>query len=172
LIRIDEKLQSHLEDPRHGFEKVYGVSLGANEATAREVVSQTLAMLARAPREPVWGGYLVGDPEHGVVVGTCGFKHGPERNGSVEIAYFTFPEFEGKGYATAMARELLRMALESDGAREVIAYTLPTGNASTRILEKIGLRWSGDVVDPEDGRVWRWVYPPDATGRACVATRR
>jgi len=162
LIRIDGDLQRILGKPGDDFEKAYRASVGKHKATAREVVSQTLALLAKAPRDPVWGGYLAVDQERGLVVGTCGFKHGPETDGSVEIAYFTFSEFEKKGYATAMAGELLRLALKAEGVREVIAHTLPMRNASTRVLEKVGLRWIGETVDPEDGRVWRWAYRSEA----------
>lgn len=48
----------------------------------------------------------------GVAVGTCGFKSSPDQ-GRVEIAYFTFPDFEGRGLATAMAGELLAIAIGS-----------------------------------------------------------
>ena len=160
LIRIDHDLQQMLERPGDDFEKAYQASVGAHATAARDVVSQTLDLLAKAPRDPVFGGYLAVDEEHGLVVGTCGFKHGPERDGLVEIAYFTFPEFEGRGYATAMARELLALALGFKGVREVIAHTLPVPNASTRVLEKAGLIRTGEIVDPEDGRVWRWEYRP------------
>ena len=31
-------------------------------------------------------------------------------DGSVEIAYFTYPDFEGQGYATLMAQRLIELA--------------------------------------------------------------
>ena len=160
LIRIDGDLGRMLERPGDDFEKAHRVSLGAHRKTASEVVAQTLDLLARIPRDPVFGGYLVVDDDRGLLVGTCGFKHGPERDGSVEIAYFTFADFEGRGYATAMARALLGLALDSPAVRLVLAHTLPQRNASTRILEKVGLRRTGEIVDPEDGRIWRWEYRP------------
>jgi RimJ/RimL family protein N-acetyltransferase len=103
--------------------------------------------------------FLVADVEQALVVGTCGFAHGPERDGTVEIAYFTFPQFEGRGYATAMARELLDRALASREVRVVVAHTLPASNASTRILERIGMRQVGETEDEDVGRVWRWEHP-------------
>ncbi len=124
----------------------------------REVVTQTLALLRKAPRSPEWGGYLVADRDQVVVVGTCGFRNGPEADGAVEIAYFTFPGLEGRGYATAMAVELVRHALRSEAVRKVIAHTLPERNASTRVLEKAGLSLVGEVDDPEDGKIWLWTY--------------
>ena len=160
LIRIDETMQAHLDASRDEFEKTYQATVGEQEATARDAVTQTLSLVARLPRAPRWGGYLAADEETGRVIGTCGFKHGPEESGRVEIAYFTFPGNEGKGYATAMATELLHMALGSHEVREVIAHTLPGPNASTRILEKIGLRCTGPVEHSEDGTIWRWTNLP------------
>ena len=89
-------------------------------------------------------------------VGTCGFT-GPPKDGEVEIAYFTFPGNEGRGVATSMARSLVEIALgaESPGLR-VVAYTLPEKGASTCILEKVGLKYVGDIEHEEDGRVWKW----------------
>ena len=158
LIRIDDDIRRIVEEADDDFAKVYGVSLGGNKQVVREVVSQTLSLLRKAPRASEWGGYLVADRERSMVIGTCGFKHGPEANGTVEIAYFTFQEFEQQGYATAMAKELVKLALQSEDVREIIAHTLPERNASTWILEKAGLRLVGEIDDLEDGKVWRWVY--------------
>ena len=36
------------------------------------------------------------------------------------------------------------------------AHTLPTPNASTRVLAKCCFQYIGEVIDPEDGLVWRW----------------
>ncbi len=160
LIRIDNELKRLLDGPAEEFEKTHHASVGSHAATVGEVVAQTLDLLARAPRDPKFGGFLAVDEASGRVVGTCGYKHGPEKDGRVEIAYYTFAEFEGKGYATAMAAELLGRALAADGVRGVIAYTLPAPGASTRVLEKIGLQRAGEIVDPEDGKVWLWEYRP------------
>lgn len=99
-----------------------------------------------------WAGYLA--EEQGVFVGTCAFKSLPE-SGEVEIAYFTFPEHEGRGVATRMAQQLVEIATQS-GISDVKAHTLPQQNASTRILEKLGFAHTGSVLHPEDGNVWEW----------------
>jgi RimJ/RimL family protein N-acetyltransferase len=90
------------------------------------------------------------------VVGSCAFKTPPADDGSVEIAYFTYPGFEGRGYATAMASKLIDLASRSAAVRQIVAHTLPETNASTRVLEKVGMTFAGEVMDPHDGRVWRW----------------
>lgn len=161
LIGIDQALAQVLAEGGAAFAAHYAARLGENGALVRDVVRQTLAMLAAAPREAPWGGYLAVDKDGGQVVGTCAFKTGP-RDGRVEMAYFTFPPFEGQGFATAMARELLAIAAAAPDVQAVVAHTLPERNASTRVLEKLGLRCAGEVIDPEDGRVWRWLTPPQA----------
>jgi RimJ/RimL family protein N-acetyltransferase len=102
---------------------------------------------------PPWIGYLVQENE--VCVGSCGFK-GPPVNKRVEIAYFAFPEHEGRGFATQMARLLLRIVNEADAEVIATAQTLPRESASTAILKKLGFVLIGTVNDPEDGEVWEW----------------
>jgi len=103
-----------------------------------------------------WGGYFAIDPSTREVVGSCAFKAPPTPAGAVEIAYFTYPDFKGHGYATSMAKKLIALAGRSPLVRCVIALTMPERNASNRVLEKVGMRFDGEVIDPEDGRVWRW----------------
>jgi RimJ/RimL family protein N-acetyltransferase len=74
----------------------------------------------------------------------------------VEIAYGIVPTYRGKGFATEAAQGRTRYAFASGRIRVVCAHTLPERNASTRVLAKCGFHWVGEVVDPEDGLVWRW----------------
>ena len=89
-------------------------------------------------------------------VGRCGFKGPPAADGIVEIAYGIDPDHQGKGYATEAAEALVIFAFVSERVRVVRAHTLPEPNASTRVLTKCGFRYVGEVIDPEDGLVWRW----------------
>lgn len=116
------------------------------------VCSSVLAMYPKNGAVLPWVGYLA--ENNGTLVGTCAFKT-PPSSGSVEIAYFTFPEYEGRGIATLMAKKLVALALEN-GALQITAQTLPEPNASTHILEKLGFRLAGSVIHPEDGEVWEW----------------
>jgi RimJ/RimL family protein N-acetyltransferase len=106
-----------------------------------------------------WEGYFAVDEATREFVGSCAFKSPPTPDGTVEIAYFVYPAFEGRGYATEMARKLIALAARSGHVRQVIAHTLPERNASTRVLTKAGMTFVGEVMDPEDGRVWRWERP-------------
>lgn len=151
------------EDPAL-FAGRHSLTLGAEPDLLHAVATQTLALFDRTGvRTQPWSGYLALDPARGSIVGTCGFKEPPDSDGVVEIAYFTFPGFEGLGVASAMAAGLIECARSAPGVRRLRAHTLPERNASTRILEKLGFRWLGEVIDPEDGRVWRWERDPIAT---------
>jgi RimJ/RimL family protein N-acetyltransferase len=78
----------------------------------------------------------------------------------VEIAYFTFPDHEGLGIATAMARELIRIARAALPDVVVTAQTLPEENASTHILRKLGFAQAGIAHDDDAGEVWEWHLHP------------
>ncbi len=67
----------------------------------------------------------------------------------------TFPAFEARGHAGAMAGALVEIARKA-GAATVIAHTLPEENASTRALSRNNFVFAGETIDPEDGLVWRW----------------
>jgi len=109
--------------------------------------------------EPPWVGYLA--MVDGLCVGSCGFK-APARGNRVEIAYFSFPGHEGKGYATTMARALTVMARSHDTAITVAAMTQPAEGPSTSILRRLGFRFAGAGHDPEDGAVWEWRLDPQS----------
>ena len=104
-----------------------------------------------------WIGYLATEGE--TWVGCCGFT-APPAGGIVEIAYYTFPGFEGRGIATGMAQRLITIARESDSSVRVIAHTLTEENASNHILKKLGFVFAGAVDHPEDGNIWEWRYEP------------
>jgi RimJ/RimL family protein N-acetyltransferase len=93
----------------------------------------------------------------GNIVGFCSFK-GPPTDGVVEIAYGIAPEEQGKGYATEAAQALTDLARTFKEVRIVRAHTLPDSVASQRVLVKCGYKHVGEVIDPEDGLVWRFEW--------------
>ena len=105
--------------------------------------------------DPWVHGFRVVHRDSGVVMGACMFK-GPPIDGVVEIAYGIDPGHQGKGYATEAARALVAYAFSSGQVRLVRAHTLPDAPASKRVLAKCGFRHVGEVIDPDDGLVWRF----------------
>jgi [ribosomal protein S5]-alanine N-acetyltransferase len=101
-------------------------------------------------------GFWIIEKESGEIVGGAGFKGPPDAAGMVEIAYGVVPSREGRGYATEAALALIHFATNDARVRLLRAHTRPEANASTRVLRKCGFVHIGEVVDAEDGPVWRW----------------
>lgn len=130
------------------------------EALVRAVVDAA----GQEDHDPQWGTFLGVDPDTHQVVGTCGYRGDP-RSGRVEIAFWTFPPFEGRGWATAMAKALVARALAHPDVEVVLAHTLPERAPATSVLTAAGLLYTGTVRRDERsgpgatavrGRVWRW----------------
>ena len=122
-----------------------------------EVSPEWLSRLRASTATDPWvHGFVVVHRETGLAIGSAGFKGPPDDDGIVEIAYGIVPSHQGRGYATEAAAALVAYAIESGQARRIRAHTLPTPNASTRVLAKCELQYIGEVIDPEDGLVWRW----------------
>lgn len=134
------------------FAQQLAPAFGGEEEPAREILAQTIALLSRDPRPAPWGSYVV--QLEGRPIGVGAFKSAPAPSGEVEIAYMTFPAYEGRGHATATIAALVDIAVQG-GARP-IAHTLPVENMSNKALRRNGFVYAGEVVDPEDGLVWRW----------------
>lgn len=123
------------------------------------------AFLAWEHMYPLWGyhlpwiGYFA--MQDATVVGLGGFKGRP-KNATVELAYGTLPEFEGKGIAQKICRLLVSMALQEAPELRITARTLPENNASAQILKKTGFLLLGDVEDPDDGIVWEWEWQKES----------
>jgi len=131
--------------------------IAAGFVDAEEGVAELGAVLAQfeqVARPPQWGQFWSHDAAGGRYVGLVGFKSAP-REGEIEIAYFTFPRFEGQGFATAAIRHLVQHA--RGAVKRIIAHTLPEEGSSNAALKRCGFAFAGKVVDPEDGPVWRWV---------------
>lgn len=111
------------------------------------------AEIATMRQDPPWCSYLA--RRDGAIVAPGGFKGPPDENGWTEIAYITFLPARSQGIATAVAAKLIDIAA-SQGVKGVLAHTLPEANASTHVLVANGFSHVGEVVDPDDGPVWRW----------------
>jgi [ribosomal protein S5]-alanine N-acetyltransferase len=119
-----------------------------------ELCSATSSLLERLGHVVPWTGYVA--IASGEVVGVGAFV-GPPKAGRVEIAYFTLPEHEGKGFATQTARHLVDIARTSPIPVEIVAKTMPEANASTRILERLGFDMVGVETDDDIGEAWGWL---------------
>ncbi len=107
-----------------------------------------------------WIAYFVQN-ENNDIVGGGGFK-GKPIDGRVEISYGTFKKFEGLGIGTAICRQLVEIARQTDSTLTLTARTLPDNEPSIRILKRNGFEYQGVVFDEEDGDVLEWVLNASA----------
>jgi ribosomal-protein-alanine N-acetyltransferase len=111
--------------------------------------------VAQAP-DPWEFGYTVVHAASQRAIGGVIFKGAPDTEGFVEIAYGIDEAFQGHGYATEAAAALVDFAFADPRVRVVCAHTSREAVASPRVLENCGFTHVGEVVDPEDGPVWRF----------------
>lgn len=156
LVRLDPQIEKAVSNQPGYMDALIHDQWARVAELVHQVVGRVLVADPVSVDELRWSGYFVVDEDTREVIGSCAFKSPPTAEGIVEIAYFTYPGFEGRGYATAMATKLIALASGSPAVRQVIAHTLPEPNASTRVLQKVGMTFAGEVIDPDDGRVWRW----------------
>jgi RimJ/RimL family protein N-acetyltransferase len=152
-IPATRRILRHLAGDPRDFAEEHGIRLHElSQSVAQHSLEFMRTFSLETPAD--WFGYLVVEAGSHQMVGVCSFK-GPPVDHALELAYFTFPGFERRGIGSAMAAFLLERAAQLPGVTAVIAHTLPEHNASTRILEKIGMTFAGP--DEEDGApVWLW----------------
>ena len=129
-----------------------------------EVSEQWLGSLRSAEGADPWRhGFAVIDNASESVIGSAGYKGAPDDEGAVEIAYAIVPSMQNRGYATEAASALVNYAFSDPRVRLLRAHTLPAKNASTRVLANNQFTYAGEIIDPEDGPVWRWELSRSAT---------
>lgn len=100
-----------------------------------------------------WVGYFI--IKENKIVGSCGFT-GQPKNGIVEIAYWTFNEWEGQGIASFACRELVLFSQQYDPGIIITAKTAPEQSASTSVLTKNGFAYTEMVQNEEIGEALLW----------------
>ena len=148
-----ENLTLALQSPEETLASIEGM----DPSDRAEVSPEWLARVKATSEANPWiHGFAAVHRASGAVVGGCGYKGPPDEDAVVEIAYGVDAADRGKGYATEMARALVTFAFTTGDVRVVRAHTRPQNDASSRVLTKCGFAFIGEVIDPEDGLVWRW----------------
>lgn len=162
LPNAPDHLLALIERPDEYEERVgFPAADGLREFFVSGDVSQVFLESLRVPAGPdPWRfGFAAVHRETQVVIGSGGYKGPPDSDGMVEIAYGIVPAFQRRGYATEVAKALVEYALEDSAVRLLRAHTLREPNPSTKVLRKCGFEFIGEVIEPDDGPVWRWERP-------------
>lgn len=109
----------------------------------------------------LWGTYLFLLRDASALVGSGGYKGEPNA-GLVEVGYEIAPEFQNQGFATEAMRGMIAHAFTSSEVQSVQAHTRAETDASTRVLEKVGMTFVETINSSDGDAVWRWrVARPD-----------
>ena len=87
--------------------------------------------------------------ETGELVGDLSLLWASEVHKQGELGFMVHPRHQGRGYATEAARPLLRFAFEELGLHRVVGTLEARNSASARVLEKLGMRREGHLVENE-----------------------
>ena len=123
---------------------------------AREAMQPSYEFLKAHPSVLGWWTYLFIHQPDRTLIGLGGFKGEPSKEGMVEIGYEVAPAYRRRGLAMEAAQGMIKYAFARPEIKRVDAHTLPERNASTRVLEKVGMKHVGTVQDQQDGKIWRW----------------
>lgn len=94
-----------------------------------------------------FGIWMLRESNTGVMMGRAVLRH-LEIDGidEVEVGYGFLPQFWGRGLATEIARECVRLGLEVLRLPSLVAITLTANHGSQRVLEKAGMRYQRNIV--------------------------
>jgi RimJ/RimL family protein N-acetyltransferase len=113
-----------------------------------EDIDETVDRVARHRnryRQTGYGLCAVVERVTGDVVGVCGLFPVEWVGPDVEVAYHFARRVWGRGYATEAAGAWVELALGQLGLPRVVALAYPANRASTRVMEKIGMRDATNV---------------------------
>ncbi len=101
-------------------------------------------------RDTGYGPWAALDKSSGRFLGHLGLRFLPEF-GETEVLYMLDDAVWGRGYATEGAAAARDFAFDRLGLKRIMAIALPENRASTRVMEKIGLRY--ERMAPFRGRM-------------------
>jgi RimJ/RimL family protein N-acetyltransferase len=112
---------------------------------ARQFVSSMATAQADVPGE--WLQIAVALAGDGSLVGDCAFAPQAHEARTVEIGFTIAPEHQGRGYAREAVSLLLRFLFEQLGKHRVTASCDPRNSPSVKVLEAVGMRREGHLVE-------------------------
>jgi [ribosomal protein S5]-alanine N-acetyltransferase len=94
-----------------------------------------------------FGLWTMRDMSTGQFIGRGGLRHANiEGRLEVELSYGLITEYWGRGLATELARESLRIGFEVLGLSQIVCFTLPTNKPSQRVMQKAGFQYERDII--------------------------
>lgn len=121
-----------------------------------------------------FGPWTVIERATGEVVGRVGLRHTHVAGTPVvEVAWFLAAGAWGRGYATEMAREALRLGFEQLALAEIVAMTTPANAPSQAVMRRLGMQYEREIEHAGLPHVlYRLKAPGATTGDATSGPRR
>ena len=91
----------------------------------------------------IFGYWITEEKETGAFIGWLALKKLDHTN-NIEVGYRFLETFWGKGYATEGSKRLLDYAFDTLNLPEVVAIALPENKASIKVMEKLGMSYTGE----------------------------
>ncbi len=88
--------------------------------------------------------WAVEDLATGTFAGHCGLRFLDEA-GETGVYYAFAQPFWGRGLATESARAAIAFGFGVAGLHRIVAYAVPENRASTRVMERIGMRFEAET---------------------------
>ncbi len=160
VIGPGEVLTGHAADLERLQSDPWVAEWYAETWSTEESVLRSAAMQAAWERDGVskWMGYeaatgsLVGrgglsrlDPDAAVTASIGKLAGDAWQADRLELGWALIGEARGRGYATEIGRAGLEFAFQSLGARSVIAFTERINQASRAVMERLGMKFIGEI---------------------------
>ncbi|WP_323741899.1 GNAT family N-acetyltransferase [Salinibacillus xinjiangensis] len=94
------------------------------------------------PEEMEWEGIII-HRDSQTIMGDMGFKGGPNSEGVMDLGYSIVTSYQGKGYATEMAKAMVEWGLRQPRVNRITASCDESNLPSIRVLEKAGFKRVG-----------------------------
>jgi RimJ/RimL family protein N-acetyltransferase len=151
-VEDDDEMATVLADPR-----LYAF-IGGDPPTLEDLHARYLRQVAgRSPDgTQTWHNWIVRRSEDHRAIGTVQATI-DDADGTVDIAWLIGTAWQGAGYGSEAARELVRW-LRSQGLAAIMAHIHPDNTRSARVAARAGLHPSDAFERGE--RIWRWSARP------------
>ena len=95
-------------------------------------------------------------PESGRLIGNCGIRRKQHNDWEADIGFELSPEFWGRGLATEAGNALVEFGFSELKLHRISSWCIADNAASSRVLEKLGMRLEGRLRHNEyfKGRWW------------------
>lgn len=109
---------------------------------SRTQTEMALVSIINGWKKNGFGRWMVISKESNKLIGLAGLRKHEE---IAELFYVLDEPFWGKGFATEIAREILKVGFEKHHFHQIVAMTRPANSASRRVLDKLRMNFTGEL---------------------------